>query len=414
VRDTCAIETTGCPTVTLTESCDGADLGTASTCVARGYGSGTLKCSSACWIDLSGCQVCGDSPIISQCGVEPFTAAPQAVAMAADGTNVGVAWMEIDACNRISLDFARLSPAFALLGTTRLEPPAPAEADSRIVHVGVAALPSGWAVVAYVAPDLFVHAVDASGKDLGRTIISRPPAVDLSSSLRVAARPNGGPLVLWRTSDGLRTSVVAADGRSATAPMDLPVATTLGDYASAAFVGDAFYVVVSTHTAANSAQLYLQRVETDGRPTTTVTALPGVEAWVPTLVSGAGEPRVIYGGPLSGDPSGADWGIKLQKLALTGEAASPPVVFGPGFTGGTPAFARGGDTVALLHGDFGRSLSVARLGADGTIITAPTRIMGLPEGSIWSDVMPGMVGLGSDAVVGWFKFKGIEMARAAP
>jgi len=58
VRDTCAGPWAGtgidCDNP-FTEWCDGDDLGTA-TCASRGLGSGTLRCTSDCGFDTSGCS----------------------------------------------------------------------------------------------------------------------------------------------------------------------------------------------------------------------------------------------------------------------------------------------------------------------------------------------------------------------
>ena len=418
MRDTCTIQANGCPAIAVTEACDGADLGNASpSCAMQGYGSGSVACASNCTVDLSTCRACATDPNIKQCGAAPFTSAPRAAAMAGGFGEIGLAWMEIDASQRVSLDFARLSPTFNLLGTTRLRMPAVAENDSEMVAVAVAALPSGWVVVAYSPPEIFVHAVSALGDDLGRTVVERQPPEELIWRPQVAQRPDGGPLVYWAADDAWRAAVVAADGRSVSAPVDLlPAGNTMGGLASAAYVGDAFYVAVSIAPSFSQAELHLRRVETDGRATTMIQALPGVNAWNAALVTGANELRVMYAGPMPGAAPANTWGVMWQKVGATGDALSSPVVLGavPPYSGPIQGVALGADTVVLIGRDNATSLFAARIGGDGGVITSPFRIMALPIGFYWADVTPGIVRVSSEAIVAWHRFAGIELARIAP
>lgn len=55
VRDNCGVATNAGCNPTFTEWCDGADLGSA-TCASRNLGSGTLRCTSDCGFDTSGCS----------------------------------------------------------------------------------------------------------------------------------------------------------------------------------------------------------------------------------------------------------------------------------------------------------------------------------------------------------------------
>ena len=54
VRDSCQRTRAGCSPVTVTEPCDGQDLG-GDTCQKHGFGAGILSCSSHCAVDTSGC-----------------------------------------------------------------------------------------------------------------------------------------------------------------------------------------------------------------------------------------------------------------------------------------------------------------------------------------------------------------------
>ena len=89
----------------------------------------------------------------------------------------------------------------------------------------MAPLPSGWDVAGYAAPDIFLHAIDATGQDVGRLVVATIPAAEAVSGVPIlAARPDGGPLFVWSRAGEVRAAVVAADGRSTTAPVVLSTA----------------------------------------------------------------------------------------------------------------------------------------------------------------------------------------------
>jgi hypothetical protein len=315
-RDTCAVQTLDCHgTMSMTEACDGADLGV-ETCQSRGYASGDLACSDICTLDAAGCSEC--VPLgakVSRCGSAPLPGDEQfALAMAATDSEVALAWEDADRFDTIN--FTRLSSGLDAIGTTLIDETAP---DS----LSVAPLPSGWAVAGHNYLEIFTHAVDAAGVDRGRIVVDKLNTTSLADMLlappRMASRPNGGPLIVWATVSAVRVSVVSADGRSASTPKSIstvnyPLNVVL---MNAAWVGDAFYVAMQI--ADGPVKLTLLRVEADGTPTTVFDAMPGSEALVPTLVTGADDLRVVYLATMN-NQFGAWW----RKLGLDGQPLSPP------------------------------------------------------------------------------------------
>jgi hypothetical protein len=281
------------------------------------------------------------------------------------------------------------------------------------VGVSVAERPDGWVVAGYAAPELFIHAVDSAGRDLGRTTVENvSPDIIWGGMPTLAARPGGGPLLVWKGVNGLRAAVVASDGRSTTAPRDLPVVdpTTPPTLFTAAYVGDAFYVATPTDSLTNASQLRLQRVETDGTPTTSVDALPGVEAWSPSLVTGAADLRVVYFSQPTG-PSPDGYGVVWQKLGLAGDATSPAILLGGPDDYVGSAVALGDDTVAAVAG--GTTLQIAHVDGQGNVVTPLYPIVTATDSyPDWYAI----VRRGSDVVVAWKPdLRGsVGIARVAP
>ena len=200
----------------FTEACDGENFGTDS-CTVRGYGSGALTCESSCTVNATSCSDCGAGSHIASCGPMPLDIAPflAKVAIAATDTEIGVAWIAS------GISFARFSADTTLLTQTHI---ADTVFDSSSAYgvLGVGTLPAGWVVAAAAQPELFIHALDATGKDLGRTRVEGSPIYFEPSLPTFASRPGGGPLLVWDGATKLRATIVAADGRSVSTPVDLP------------------------------------------------------------------------------------------------------------------------------------------------------------------------------------------------
>ena len=410
-RDTCTVPSGHgpCPQVSFTEACDGHDLG-GDTCVAHGWGSGTLACASDCTPDTSACSECAAGPRTAACGPAPIVASPLTIAIAATATEIAVAVEE-----KLALGLARLSPDLGLVSMTHLTDPKLAAATSFVADVRLAPLPSGWVISAYAGNELFIHALDAAGNDLGRTDVApiAPSAESIEMTSTFAARADGGPLLVCTDGGKARAAVVAADGLSTTTPVDLAFGGGPARM-SAVFIGDAFYVAAAIASGTGS-QLRLVRVEADGTAGAPFDALPGVTVRDPILAAGADDLRVTYEAP---DPTAGAGSVRVlwQKLATTGAAASDPVELATpaddGVALGLEAF--GADSVALIEGSSG--LGVERVGPAGEAVTPAFAIMSAPASAGLAvrrtDQM--FARQGADVVAAWHTASEIRIARVTP
>lgn len=422
VRDTCTVPMISCQgTMQFTETCDGASLN-GETCATRGYGSGSLACSGTCSFDDAACVECAAlGANLVRCGNAPIpTDARVAMSMAASDTEVALLWADPDP-NFDGLRLTRLAANLDRIGTSKISEAYPDSAS-------IAPLPSGWAIGGHNTFEVFVHAVDASGVDRGRTVVDRLNEVGstnlqfLETAPRAVARPDGGPMLFWQTRDAVRVALVSADGRSATTPVSFPTSTyPLGIILmNAAYVGDAFYIAMQIATT--SIHLTLLRVPTDGSAPTAFDALPGLEAIAPTLVTGAGDLRVAYSGRDAGTSLSS---LRVQKLDLTGAPAAPPIDLGANYQWSAPV-AFGDDTVLALSTNWisltdpvtsasrevPRSLGITRVAAAATSAAPILDVASLPrEGYSWQEV----VRRGTDLVVAWTSSdRPIRIARITP
>jgi hypothetical protein len=391
-----------CPFVPQVERCDGSDLG-GQTCRTAGYGSGTLACSTTCSLDTAGCTECLplDASLL-RCGAAPFSAPALATGIAATDSEVAVAWLELDATSRPSLGFARLTPSLDLIGTTRLMNADGARAiDPAVAKVRVTPLPSGWVVAGSYERELFIHAVSATGDSAGRTTMAVLPNSALSAGPVLAARPDGGPLLVWVTPEGLRTSVISADGRSVTPPATI---APLASSPTAAVAGDAFYVAFVAPAGSNSAQLRVVRIGFDGEIGAIIDVLPGQQIGAANLVSGGDHLRVMHSTP-GGETM---W----QRISFAGEALDPsvPIDVGAGLAWSFAALPFGAETVGLLTGDGGErgAVGVLRLATDGRVV-APPRVIAAAQPWAFGSVDVAL--RGPDVVVLWGMMR---LARLTP
>jgi hypothetical protein len=400
--------------------CDGDAAGL--TCRDLGFGSGTVACSATCTADPSGCNECLTGAPVARCGAAPVTAVlPAAMAMAATDAEVALAWVEPVAGQAPALRFARLSPALELVSTTPLADEALAAATPGLAPpVAVAPLPSGWVVVGYAKPDLFVHVIDATGHDVARWVLADiPDSGPFSKTLVVAERPGGGPLVLWYGGGVARGAVVAADGRSATTPITLPIEwLSLLSQPGAIFNGTAFYVAFSHEGGPSSRQMQLLRIAPDGTMTGMANALPGVEVMNPKLgplqIFGSDEVTVIY--KRFADACATNPGLYAQRIGATGAALADPVVMGrPAQYSDwvVPATTTNGHSQILLQSGDGHSLEVGLIKGGGKEAGISSRIAIDP--SLFFESLR-FVRRGTDGVAAWLapSRPGIRLARVGP
>jgi hypothetical protein len=210
------------------------------------------------------------APSVVSCGTIPPLAAPyvSSYAIAATDSEVGLAEVAYNDTYGMSLSFRRLTPSLDIASnTTLLDPlqqgPLPA---AYIDGVAVAPLPSGWVIASCLAGHLYLFTVEASGVSSVRV----PVTIDDSgcgSSMVLAARPGGGPLLVWLSGYGMRGALIAADGQSAGTPFDL-VEPEIGSGGlfDAAWVGDAFNVSLSIFLPPDfyDSALRIARVDVNG------------------------------------------------------------------------------------------------------------------------------------------------------
>jgi hypothetical protein len=316
-------------------------------------------------------------------------------AIAATDSQIGLAWLERYDSSALRLRFAWFGPDLTRIASTVIS-------DPNIFTIGgpqsitLAPLASGWVIGGYDGrQDFFVHAIDASGVDLGRSVAGTSSGYDITEPPVLVSRPTGGPLFAWQQAGVVHTALVADDGRSVGPVKDvygMDPSTASATLESAAFAGDAFYLLMLRPDAQGAAHYPLVRVEADGTPGAVSDALPGVAFGFtlgpigsPVLVAGAADVRVLFGatGAL---PAGS----YLRRAGATG--ASAPTLVSADYAYPVSAVAFGDDTVALVGtsgADGNPRLALARLGPDGGILTAAHEVFTGPgvaagPGTVWT------------------------------
>jgi hypothetical protein len=422
--DSClAIVGRDCHVATITEDCDGVNFGPR-TCNGLGYGTGYLSCTAGCTLDYSNCLECEPvSGLLAACGPSPIS--PPflgSFGLAAKDDEIGLAFASLgDSMTPDRLTFARVSPtSFTVTGLSTIDDagqPGPLYGEA-ITEVAVAPIATGWVVGVCGASDVYLHAIDASGQDAGRTIVAH--ATDMNEecqpgTLSLAARPNGGPLLLWETNNGVNAAVVSDDGRSAGTPVEIAGQGVAVFGASAAWVGDAFTVAAGIASPQTGEALRLAIVRPDGTSTLVKDVPMASLSNTPRVVAGAADLRVVYPGvPAAGAatyPLGEVW----QRFDSAGGSVGTPIVLAtyPMYFGQTPALAFGDDTVVLIAASPTAALAVVRVAPDGGIVSPLQDIVKAPAATIPAF---DMVRRGSEAVVGWVSpiTGGIQLARVTP
>jgi hypothetical protein len=347
--------------------------------------------------------------------------------MAATDSEIAVAHVDYDfATATTTLEFARLSPALVFENTVTLDDtsqPGPLYGTD-IYQPAVAAIPGGgWVVAACSVPDAYIHAISADGRDLGRTVVSQRTDQTpdcLFGTLSLAARPGGGPLLLWKNPNGLKVAVIADDGLSAGAPQTIltDMRMNLSQPAGAAWVGDAFYVVQSVTPPGprDPAVLRLLRVATDGTWSLLAELLSGYVGDTQRLAAGAPDLRLVYAGVPSWGTGYPNLGVIWQPIGPAGELLSAATVLGhysDGYYSGPSAIAFGNDTVVLIGSITQETVGVVRVGLDGRIIAPLHPILRSPN---TPPAGLDMVRRGSELVVGWLSPStyALELARLTP
>lgn len=418
--DSCTVaRSPECIPYNLSEECDGDDLGGGATCAELGFPSGKLVCDKTCSvINGMGCSECVPmAPAVVSCGTIPPPAAPyiSSYAIAATDLEVGLAEVGNSEVRGVTLSFRRLTPSLAtassttLLDTLRPGPLAGAYVDG----VAVAPIPSGWVIASCAAGQVYLFTVDAAGVNSTRTPV---PVSDRGCgfSMVLAARPGGGPLLVWRAAYGLSAALIAADGQSAGTPFDVvPPATADAGAFDAAWVGDAFNVVVATFVPPDyNSALRLARIDANGTVTSRDLLVGGFED-VPRIARGATDTRITYAAPYQVYARDIMW----RRVGSAGELLADALVAQSpyGYSVPSPAVAVGDDTLVLVADQQASSLSLARVGLDGQIRTRPYDILRAPSIGLANN---DMIRRGPDAIVSWLSYNGafprVGLVRITP
>ena len=232
------------------ESCDGADLGTA-TCASLGFGGGTLACSDRCTFQTNGCTTCLVDTGIVACGnAEVDAAAPRALAMAATDTEVVIAWVPgpglqgtLDA-DAGSVRLARFDSSLSLIAQSGCLGPQHAR------HVAIARTRLGYVLAIEGDGGVTVQALDPALQPSGAARVVPDATFPTLTARESDAAILGGPLLTWTESlppSGITQEAKGASlddsGAQETAP-----AIIFGDESfvgNAVFTGEAFLVTSS-------------------------------------------------------------------------------------------------------------------------------------------------------------------------
>jgi hypothetical protein len=413
VRDICLV--TSCRDGTVyspKEPCDGTDVA-GSTCVADGWGSGAVTCSSTCTLVKTACSVCTplDATLVA-CNPTPFPAQrADEVHLAATDTSVALAWSALPVPNRLTLSLTRLSPTLDVVGVTTLED---VTFSSGLVgsfaSISIAPFGAGWIVGAIVDQEKVIfHVVDETGRDLGRVVLDTLSDDGMSSRfVTIVARPTGGAMAIWSGKNTIRSATISTDGIVVARP-PLSLAALVNVFPSnAVWFGDAAYLV---HTASDEASLTINRTvlvrfPTDGTPPQSVTLFNELGA-PQVLGADADELLLLHRGrlPGGGDDSG---GLLLMRFDAKGVAKAQPLVL----PSQRPAalLSAGDDALVVGAEDAGRSFGIERWARSGAVVTPSREVGRFPSSSpvvyataarrgseivaAWSDVRSGANSIG--------------------
>jgi hypothetical protein len=372
------------------ESCDGADLGTA-TCATLGFGGGTLACSDRCTFQTNGCTTCLVDTGIAACRhTEVDAAAPSALAMAATDTEVVIAWVPgpglrgtLDA-DAGSVRLARFDSSLSLIAQTGCLGPQHAR------HVAIARTRSGYLLAIEGDGGVTVQALDPTLQPSAAPRVVPDAGGPSLTARQSASTILGGPLLTWTQSlppSGISHEAQGAllddSGAEETAP------TTFFDDESfvgnAAFTGDAFLV---TSTVRHD---FIAHIALDGTitiPENTAIAAGEYPENAQIVWTGA-EGAVIF----EQNP-GWSW----APVDASGAMSGPPVALEVA-TYPRVSHARGSEMwIVGSSGTGGVTLALTRISSTGDQIAAPLNVVTDPE----VPLLPVVAGLGPNAMVlGW-------------
>jgi hypothetical protein len=395
-RDSCLVTGNDGTISSPMEACDGADLGGVS-CTGEGWGSGAVKCSSNCTLDRSGCSACMPTGGAVQ-GCEHLalpTRDAWTIGLAANATEVAVTWASSENPATPVLEFARLAPGLGVLGTVELESTEHSMSSVSFNNVALAPLSPGWVVAAAdSARKLFIHALDATGADLGRVDVATVPGGTSSQAfLSLAPRAGGGPCLFWGAQAGVQAAMVAPDGRSVGKASDVVVLDGLVNVgvSQVASLGGACFAVVAGQEAATMAPVTrLLRFDAGGGAPTVVNVVKGELVTGPRLVAGANDLLLAYASVSGGTASHT-----LRRFLATGVESAAALPLDPA---ATLLAAAADEAMFVMTDPTGLTLSVEWLSRTGAVVMPPTVVAKSPSAIL---AVAGGAHRASDTVVGW-------------
>lgn len=218
----------------VTEACDGADLGGA-TCVSLGYSGGSLRCSDGCGRDTLGCDACAPTEARGRCAVAPVRSLDaRDLALATNGDLIALAWVERDEHVGVAiidreLSIVGVNPCLGFPGARR---------------VSLTASAMGWLLAVETREGVRVAPLRADA-----TLIAQGSSLPGAQVPILAAGPEGGALLVFYADDAagmpsVRAARVTALGALSRTQATLFRQPTEAQYGSAVFTGDGWLVAM--------------------------------------------------------------------------------------------------------------------------------------------------------------------------
>jgi hypothetical protein len=260
-----------------------------------------LATPAPCRSGDSGCTPCTD-------GVEcaRIDARTHSVAIAVDGEDMAAVWSQETSGDTRVVYFARVSE------TLGLDAVASCFSHREPRAVALARATGGWALAVEETGAVSVHLLDENGNER-----RRPERFEGASTPQLAARPAGGPLLVFARGGALHAALVDDGCTPASDPVALIDGLVEPQFTSAVFIDDAFLV------ASRSSGITIARVELDGTAESPTTMPTGADTEYPSLAYRDGEILATW----------SEFGVLPPRVVLTrldrdGGAIDVPVSLG--------------------------------------------------------------------------------------
>jgi hypothetical protein len=341
----------------VTETCDGTDLGGRS-CRALGYAGGVLRCHGWCAFDVSDCTTCASGADVSRCAdVWTGTDSTPALALAASGSELGLAWVQGGVGVQVQLHDEQLG---VLARRTCVE-------GAVATQVALAPTSTGWllAVSDGTATALHPLAADLQANGAIRAIRGQQPQLVAGSA---------GPLLTYVDATG----VVMAAGLDASGA-SLWTASVFSGVVGAEFVSAVetgagqWMLAARTRGGVEIARIAGGQVAGRSNPVGGSTEYPNL-AWTGT------EARLVY------TDFATTGQVRWARLDAQGALIGASVALGtiPDFFNSSPVVTVGDASYAFLGGYTGTTavsdrLALVRIDATGASVSVPSDLAIGPE-----------------------------------